>query len=253
MTDVAALAARLDEATRTATATTQLTKEGPLGLSDAYAVQRAGVELRAGRGDRAVGVKLGFTSKAKAAQMGVFDVIAGVITAGMRVADGDTVEVPLIHPRIEPEIAFLVGDSAGELASRVVAIAPALEIIDSRYRDFSFTLEDVVADNASAAAFAIGPWQDFTAARALDLSNLGVVLEVDGAVAQVGSTAAILGHPLRALEATARMVGTYGLDLPGGSVILAGAATAAVPLTAGAVVEASVTGLGRVTVRRAGP
>jgi 2-oxo-3-hexenedioate decarboxylase len=256
MTDPAALAKRLDEAARTATATVQLTKEEPLGLADAYDVQRAGVALRAGRGDRPVGVKLGFTSRAKAAQMGVFDVIAGVLTAGMRVADGGTVTVPLIHPRIEPEIAFLLGESpvdGGDLAGAVVAVAPALEIIDSRYRDFAFTLEDVVADNASAAAFAIGPWQDFAAARALDLGNLGVVLEVDGAVAQVGSTAAILGHPLRALEATARMARRHGLDLPGRSVILAGAATAAVPLTPGAVVEASVTGLGRVAVRAAPP
>lgn len=233
-------AERLDEATRTATATTQFTKEGPLSLDDAYGVQRDGVALRAARGDRPVGLKLGFTSKAKAAQMGVFEVIAGVVTEDMRVADGGEVTVPLIHPRIEPEVAFLIGE-----ADAVVAVAPALEIIDSRYQDFSFTLEDVVADNASAAAFAIGPWRD----PGPDLSNLGVVLEVDGAVVQVGSTAAILGHPLRALDAVARLARAHGLALPAGSVLLAGAATAAVPLTPGTVVEATVTGLGRVSVR----
>ncbi|MER7273290.1 fumarylacetoacetate hydrolase family protein [Dactylosporangium sp. NPDC000244] len=253
MTDPRTLATRLDEAIRTAHATTQLTSEVPLSLADAYAVQRAGVDLRSRRDDPPVGMKLGFTSTAKAAQMGVFDVIAGVLTAGMRVADGGTADLPLIHPRIEPELAFLVGDGVhgGDLTTAVVAVAPAAEIIDSRYRNFSFTLEDVVADNASAAAFAIGPWQDFTAARALDLGNLGVVLEVDGTVVQAGSTAAILGHPLRALEVCARMVREHGFVLPAGSVVLAGAATAAVPLTAGAVVEASVTGLGRVTVRAA--
>ncbi|WP_238009430.1 fumarylacetoacetate hydrolase family protein [Dactylosporangium sp. AC04546] len=247
------LATRLDEATRTARATTQLTSEVPLSLADAYAVQRAGVDLRSRRDDPPVGMKLGFTSRAKAAQMGVFDVIAGVLTAGMRIADGGTVDLPLIHPRIEPELAFLLGDAVhgGDLTTAVVAVAPAVEIIDSRYRNFSFTLEDVVADNASAAAFAIGPWQDFAAARVLDLGNLGVVLEVDGAVVQAGSTAAILGHPLRALDVCTRMVREHGFVLPAGSVILAGAATAAVPLTAGAVVEASVTGLGRVSVRAA--
>ncbi|MFC0531758.1 2-keto-4-pentenoate hydratase [Phytohabitans kaempferiae] len=257
MTDFDALAARLDEAARTAGAVPQLTREGPLSLADAYAVQRALVALRTARGDVPVGVKLGFTSKAKAAQMGVFDVVAGVVTARMRIADGAGPDFPLIHPRIEPEIAFRLDADvdpaapAADLTSAVGAVAPALEIIDSRYRDFSFTLEDVVADNTSAAGFAIGPWRGFAAASdGLDLGNLGVVLEVDGVPAQTGSTAAILGHPLRALAATKRMAAAYGLPLPAGSVILAGAATAAVPLAAGSVVEATVTGLGRVTVQR---
>jgi 2-oxo-3-hexenedioate decarboxylase len=255
MTGVEALAARLDEAARTARPVPQLTREGPLSLADAYAVQRALLALRSGRGDAPVGVKLGFTSKAKAAQMGVFDVVAGVVTAQMRIENGAGPHFPLIHPRIEPEIAFRLdadidpADPAADLAAAVGAIAPALEIIDSRYRDFSFTLEDVVADNTSAAGFAIGPWRSLAAADRLDLGNLAVVLEVDGAPAQTGSTAAILGHPLHALEATKRMAARHGLSLPAGSIILAGAATAAVPLGAGSVIEATITGLGRVTAR----
>lgn len=260
--DVTALAARLDEAARTATAIPQLSDEQPLTLDEAYEVQHTGIALRAGRGDTVVGVKLGFTSKAKAAQMGVSDVIVGQLTASMRAEDGGTVDVgTMVHPRIEPEVAFRLGadidpqDPVVDPLAAVTDVAPALEIIDSRYRDFRFSLHDVVADDTSAAGFVIGPWRRLGDVRSeIDLANAAVVLEVDGEVAGTGSTAAILGDPLRAIEAVARMARQHSLGVPAGSIILAGAATAAVPLTAGSVVEASVAGLGRVavTARKAG-
>ncbi|MFC5993620.1 2-keto-4-pentenoate hydratase [Pseudonocardia hispaniensis] len=262
MTDVVALASMLDDAARTATAIPQLTATTSLTLDKAYDVQRAGVALRTERGDAAVGVKLGFTSKAKALQMGVSDAIIGVITDEMRVDDGGEVDVSrLIHPRIEPEVAFRLGpdidpdDPHDDPQTAVLEIAPALEIIDSRYRDFTFSLEDVVADNTSAARFVVGPWRPFESAQArLDLGNLGVVLELDGAVVETGSTAAILGDPLRALPAVKRMARHHGLALPAGSIILAGAATAAVSLPSqpGISVVATVTGLGRVCLTTVG-
>lgn len=258
MTDLQRLAAVLDDATRTVTATPQLSAAGWLSLNDAYAVQRAGVALRTGRGDRVVGVKLGFTSQAKALQMGVSDVIAGVLTEEMRVEDGQSVDPSrLIHPRIEPEVAFRLGvdvdpaDPNDDPVAAACDVAPALEIIDSRYRDFRFSLEDVVADNTSAAGFAVGAWQSLAQVRSgLDIVNLGVSLEVDGTVVETGSTAAILGNPLRALIAVKRMARQYSLPLPAGSIILAGAATAAVPLPSapGSAVSATVTGLGRVAI-----
>ncbi len=256
------LAARLDRAERTATAIPQLSTGLDLSLDDAYEVQRELVLHRMARGERYAGAKLGFTSRAKMAQMGVSDVIAGRLTSGMRIDDGGTVALDrLVHPRIEPEIAFRLGrdvdlgpdadpsDIDPAAVERAVdAVAPALEIIDSRYRDFRFDLADVVADNTSAAGFVLGPWRPFGG----DLGNRGVVLEADGLVAQTGSTAAILGHPLRALHALAGLAIRHGLALPAGAVVLAGAATAAIPLAGHATVEAHVAGLGRVTVRTEG-
>ncbi|WP_433191928.1 2-keto-4-pentenoate hydratase [Nocardia sp. CA-107356] len=258
MTDIACLATELDEAVRNVTAMAQLSATVPLTLDQAYEVQRAGVSLRCDRGDAVVGVKLGFTSKAKAIQMGVGDVIIGVLTASMRIDDGGEVDTHrLIHPRVEPEVAFRLGDDIdphdprADPRSAAVEVAPALEIIDSRYRDFTFSLEDVVADNTSAARFAVGPWQSLAeVSSGLDLANLGVTLDIDGDIAEIGSTAAILGHPLHALTAVARMARRYGLPLPAGTIVLAGAATAAVPLptTPGTCVTAAVTGLGRASV-----
>ena len=124
----------------------------------------------------------------------------------------------------------------------VEAIAPALEIIDSRYANFKFSLEDVVADNASSSGFVTGPWQipDF------DFGNLGIVLSFNGKPVQIGSTAAILGHPLRSLIAAARFAEEAGEPLKPGWIVMAGGATATEPLRAGEYVEMEMENMGRV-------
>lgn len=247
------LARRLDEAIRTGTAIPQLSAQEALTLDDAYAVQRAGIRLRTERGELVSGAKLGFTSKAKAEQMGVSDVIIGVLTDAMAVPAKATLGLGRgIHPRVEPEVAFLLGDDVdptapgADLAAAVTHVAPALEVIDSRYRDFQFSLADVVADNTSASAYTVGEWVPVTQVRAdLDLAALKVVLSVDGIEAARGSTADILGDPWAALPAIARMAARHGQTLRRGAVLLAGAATAAVPLSAGAAVTATMAGLGQ--------
>src|SRR5262249_22374133 len=129
---------RLDSAQQSATAVEQL--PAGLALPDAYRIQHAVLARRAARGERVGATKLGFTSEAKMAQMGVSEVIAGQLTDAMQVADGGTTDLArFIHPRIEPEIAFRlavdvdVADPVADIESAVDAVAPALEIIDSRY------------------------------------------------------------------------------------------------------------------------
>jgi 2-oxo-3-hexenedioate decarboxylase len=232
------LAERLDAAARDGVAIPQIVSAAGVDPDGAYAIQEALVARRLARGERLTGVKLGLTSRAKMAQVGVDSVIWGRLTDAMAVADGGTVDTSsLIHPRIEPEVAFLL-DASGA----AVAVAPALEVIDSRYADFRFSLADVIADNSSAAAYTIGAWKPVPDG----LDNLGVLLEVDGRVAQIGSTAAILGDPRRALAAARDLAGT---PPEAGWVLLAGAATAAVPLAKGVYVRAVVEGLGTVGVR----
>lgn len=256
MTDIRQQAATLDDAVRAAEAIPQLSASDPLTLDEAYAVQRAGVDLRLDRGEAIVGVKLGFTSKAKAEQMGVSDVIVGYLTDSMAVADGGVFDLATaVHPRIEPEVAFRLSrdiDPAAppaELAAAVDGVAAAMEIIDSRYRDFKFSLEDVVADNTSACGFVIGEWLSPQQVRdGFDLSAQPVSLWAQDEEAAAGSTADILGDPWRALPAVVRMAAQYGHPLVAGSVLLAGAATAAIPLRAG-LVRADVGELGSVSVR----
>ena len=247
---LASIAEKLDDAATGQRAIAQLSIDTPLSVADAYRIQNLLVERRLARGERRVGVKLGFTSRAKMIQMGVHDLIWGQLTDAMLVGDGGHLALEeFIHPRAEPEIAFLIGARlSGEVneeqaLAAVRSVAPALEIIDSRYSDFKFNLADVIADNCSSAALVVGAWQPLPG----NIGNLDVLLEIDGQLAQCGSTAAILGHPVRALVAAARLVAQAGLALEPGWVVMAGAATAAETLRSGMRVRATVGGIGGAT------
>lgn len=250
MTDIAGLAQLLEAAVRDAKAVAQLSETAALSVEEAYAVQAALLERRLRRGERRVGMKMGFTSRAKRLQMGVDEMIWGRLTDAMLVDDGGEIELRrYVHPRVEPEVAFLLGQplagrvSMAEALAAVDAVAPAMEIIDSRYRDFKFSLADVIADNSSSAGFVVGPWSDLLD----DLSNLGIILELDGRICQIGSSAAILGHPLRSLVAAARLGSTSEERLEAGWIIMAGGATEAVALTPGVHVRTTIQNLGSVS------
>jgi len=216
---------------------------------EAYEVQWALIQHRLGRGARRIGLKMGFTSRAKMVQMGLSDLIWGRLTSDMMVEDGTVNLLQHVHPRVEPEICFLLkrplsGMVTGpEALAAVEAIAPAMEIIDSRYHDFKFSLADVVADNASSSALVIGPWHR----PDIDFSNLGLVMSFDGRAVEIGTTAAILGHPLRSLVAAARLAASAGESLEAGSLVMAGGATAAAALTPGVQVQCEMQHLGRVS------
>jgi len=246
MVDIAAIAERLDQAMRVAAATPQLSE--PLSLEEAYAVQAASLARRYARGETRVGIKMGFTSRAKMVQMGVDEMIWGRLTDAMLVEDGGTIAFGrYVHPRVEPEIAFVLKDALPASVTPAAAliavggIAPALEIIDSRYKDFKFSVTDVVADNSSSSSFVVGPWSD----PSEDFSNLGMLLEIDGETRQIGSSAAILGHPIRSLVAAARLAAAAGEPLKAGDIVMAGGATAAEALSPGQHVRLTVQKIGR--------
>lgn len=240
----------LDTAAREAEATPQITPADPaFTVAEAYEVQKLSVDRRLVRGERRIGVKMGLTSRAKMQQVGVDEAAWGRLTDAMLVEEGSALSrAKYVHPRVEPEIAFLMkaplsGRVTGAAAlAAVEAIAPAMEIIDSRFENFKFALEDVVADNTSSSGLVIGSWHDPRS----DFSNLGVILEIDGQVVQVGSTAAILGHPLRSLVAAARLVAEAGEQIEAGSIVMAGGITAAPNLAIGQTVRATVQDLGSI-------
>ena len=252
MIDIATLAETVDTAAMTATAIPQLTgAHADMAVEDAYSIQARSIDRRLGRGEKLIGVKMGLTSRAKMAQVGVDEVIWGRLTDKMLLEEGGSLsKSAFVHPRAEPEIAFLMGKqltgnvTALEAMAAVEAIAPAIEFIDSRYQNFKFTLPDVVADNSSSSGFIVGDW--FPPDTNVD--NLGIVLEEDGRAVQVGSTAAILGAPVRSLVAAAKMVAQSGMTLEPGMIVLAGGATAAHPMKAGTTVRAVFQNLGQVSI-----
>lgn len=256
MPSIPEIAARLDEAACSAQAVDQFDAGSTLPLADAYAIQQASIARRTQRGERRVGVKMGFTSRAKMQQMGLQDVIWGRLTSGMQIEEGGAVRFDrYVHPRVEPELAFVLNkpldgtETAAQALAAVEAIAPALELIDSRYRDFKFSLPEVIADNASSSGFVVGQWHD----PRQPLDNLGLVMRIDGRPVAVGSTAAILGHPLRSLLAAARLSAAAGEPLQPGWVVMAGGATQAEWIRPGQFVEVEMQGLGRAGFHVAGP
>lgn len=251
MADIQALARHVDQAAKTATAIDQITASEALTIDEAYDIQAASIGEREKRGEKLVGVKMGFTSRAKMIQMGVDDMIWGRLTDGMIVEDGGEIDFDAyVHPRFEPEIAFRLKKplsglvTSAEACDAIDSVACAGEVIDSRYQNFKFSHIDVVADNSSSSGFVVGPWVKYD--HAPDLSNLAMTVSFNGRPVQVGSSAAILGHPLRSVMAAARLASERGFALEAGWVILAGAATAAQALIPGTYAEVEVSRLGRV-------
>jgi len=245
------LAALVDDAAVSGQTLTMLTAEHPeLDLDTAYTVQRVSMARRLARGETLVGMKMGLTSTAKMEQMGVHDPIYGHLTNSMILAPGGTLDLEgLVHPRVEPEIAFvLASDLSGtvtpdEAMAAVATVHPAIEVIDSRYTDFKFTLIDVVADNTSACRYVLGAGSP---AAQIDLSDLRIDMNVGDREQRSGSSQAILDHPAKSLARLAAMLATRGEGLKAGQTILAGAATAAVHVAAGDRVDVHVAQLGSV-------
>jgi 2-oxo-3-hexenedioate decarboxylase len=231
---------------------TRITETYPnLSIEEAYTIQERLVGLKLENNYRILGAKMGLTSRAKMQQMGVEEPIYGYIFDYMAVNNGEISLSELIHPKVEAEIAFVVGkeiQGPGVTADDVLAstdyVLPALEIIDSRYKDFKFTLPDVIADNASSSRVVFG--SQIQHLDKLELDLLGVTLKINGKIKDLGSGAAVLGHPANSVAMLANMLSRKGLKLKKGDIILSGAITSAFMLTAGDSVLAKFDGLGSV-------
>jgi 2-oxo-3-hexenedioate decarboxylase len=227
-----------------------LTKRyGDFTLPQAYEIQKLGLERQLSRGEKVVGYKMGLTSAAKRQQMNLGEPIYGYLLESMRVR-GPLPVSSGIHPKVEPEIAFITSKELSGKLSRADAlhacssIFPALEILDSRFTGFKyFSLPDVVADNCSSWRFVTG---EPRAPR--DPGNRRMRMTINGEVKQEADSNAISGNPL---ESLVQLVQLLPHPLPAGSLVLAGAATAAEMLAPGMKVRLEVEGLGDVWLETA--
>ncbi len=230
-----------------------ITDEWPeLDLETAYAVQDETLRRRLDRGERLIGVKLGLTSRAKQRRMNIASPLTAWLTDAMVLPAGDPVpQDRLIHPRAEPEIVFVMRDrltgpgvTAATALAAVATVCAGIEIIDSRYRDFTFTLPDVVADNASSGFFVTGPVARSPAE--LDLTLEACLVEADGQIVDSATGAAVQGHPAEALALAANDLGRRGLAIEPGWIVLTGGMTDAVFVTPGSALAAHFTHLGSI-------
>jgi 2-oxo-3-hexenedioate decarboxylase len=251
--DVRDLAARLvDAEAKRAPIAALTTTSGPFDVATAYQVQDAVLAARVQDGAVVTGAKLGLTSAAKQRQMHVDQPLYGWLTDDMALDVGQPLDCErLIQPRCEPEIAFLMSrDLAGpqvtaaHVLAATAAVYPAIDVLDSRFAGYSFTLPDVVADNASAAGFLLGG--QATEPAGVDLRLAGLVLEKNGELVATAAGAAVLGHPAAAVAWLVRALAGRGCGLAAGQVVIAGALTEAVPVAPGDTVVAHFDRLGTV-------
>jgi 2-keto-4-pentenoate hydratase len=233
-----------------------LTQTDPgITVDEAYRIQLRIMETKKSSGQVVVGKKIGLTSVAMQAMLGVKEPDYGHILNGMVVMEGEKVPAAdLIQPRIEGELAFVLkedlkgpGVTMTEVLRCSEGVIPALEIIDSRVTDWKIKLPDTVADNASSARIVLGG--KITPVLGLDLRTVGMVLEKNGEVAATAAGAAVLGHPAQAVAWLADKLAAYGISLRKGEVILSGSLTGAIPVAAGDFIRADFGVLGDVKIK----
>ena len=255
MKEPAAIAAELASAERERKAIRPLTETVPdLDAGTAYDVQWAGVQARLDAGQTLIGAKLGLTSRVKQRAMNVDTPLYGWVTSGMVTPFGEPVpRSGFIHPRVEPEIAFRLGRdlqapaTVTDVLAATDAVLAAVDVLDSRYEDYRFTLPDVIADNASAGSFLLGPRAP-APSDLVDLALLGCLLRVDGEVVATAAGAATMGHPAAAVAWLVNRLGERGQGLRAGMLVFSGGLTEPVPLEPGTAVTAEFDGLGAIEV-----
>lgn len=255
MTDITKMevAQLLNQAELTCTEVEQITATyTDMSVEEGYDIQHMLMSLKTDSGKKIIGWKMGLTSVAKMEQMKVKEPIYGCLIDYMLATDQSVVDMnDFIHPRVETEVAFVLKDrlfgenvTEEEVINATDYVLPAMEIIDSRYKNFSFSLADVVADNASSVRFVLGA--EKVDPKQVDLAETYAKLIINGEEVDHGYGKAILGHPAASISMLVRMLSKRGIALEAGHVVMAGAMTKAFYLKAGDCVKSEFDTLGTV-------
>lgn len=236
-----------------------LTSTDPrLTVEDAYAIQQELAQLLLAEGGEIIGYKLGLTSKPMQEMLGVDQPDFGPVMSSTTHRDGVVLDVErFIQPRIEAELALVLGRALrgpgvtrGDAAATVTGARAALEVIDSRIRDWKIGLVDTVADLASTGAVVLG--DETVATNGWEPRLCGMAIYRNGELQATGAGAAALGDPLGAVAWLANTLGALGTALDPGHVVMTGSLHAALPVAPGDVVRAEFDRLGEVSARFTG-
>ncbi|AFT98486.1 2-keto-4-pentenoate hydratase [Nocardia brasiliensis] len=226
-----------------------------IDVVDAYEIQLINIRRRLDTGARVVGHKVGLSSKAMQQMMGVDEPDYGHLLAEMEVYEDVPVEAGrYLFPRVEVEVGFVLGaDLPGadcteaDVLAATVAFAPAIELIDSRIKDWNIGLMDTISDNASSAGYVLGP--ERVAPKDIDIKSIDAVLTRNGETVAEGRSDAVLGDPVIAVAWLARKVASFGVRLKAGDIVLPGSCTRAIDARPGDAFHAEFAGLGSVRLQ----
>ncbi|TVT48164.1 MAG: 2-oxopent-4-enoate hydratase [Denitromonas halophila] len=230
-------------------------RHSEITIEDAYHIQQRMLARRIAAGETVIGKKIGVTAKAVMNMLGVHQPDFGWLTDGMVFNEGESIPMnTLIQPKAEGEIAFVLkhdlqgpGVTAADVLRATEGVMACFEIVDSRIRDWKIKIQDTVADNASCGVFVLG--DRMVDPREVDLATCGMVLEKNGEIVVTGAGAATLAHPVNAVVWLVNMLGSLGIGLKAGEVVLSGALGAMVPVSAGDNLRVTIGGIGGCSVR----
>ena len=253
---IAALGDELYEALKACRTLEPLThRHTGITIDDAYAIQQRMMKRRFDAGERVVGKKIGVTSAAVMNMLGVYQPDFGWLTDAMLYNEGEAIEAKtLIQPKAEGEIAFVLkktlqgpGVGVADVLAATEGVMACFEIVDSRIQDWKIKIQDTVADNASCGVFVLG--DQLVDIADLDLALAGMVLEKNGEIVVTGAGAATMAHPVNAMVWLANMLGSLGIALKAGDIVLSGAMGAMVPVARGDNLRMTIGGIGGCSVR----
>jgi len=219
-------------------------------LENAYRVQEINTERQVQAGSRMVGRKIGLTSRAVQAQLGVDRPDFGALFDNMAYGDGEEIPFALTQqPKVEAEIALVLEHdllqahhTVADILRATAFALPAIEVVGSRIENWDIRLADTVADNASSGLFVLGTSPvklgDF------DIVECGMLMERRGDQVSVGAGAACLGNPLNAAIWLADTMFRFDTPLRAGDIVLTGALGPMVTVQPGNVFTAHIEGLG---------
>lgn len=226
-----------------------------IDVVDAYEIQLINIRQRLASGAKVVGHKVGLSSKAMQQMMGVDEPDYGHLLADMVCTEEEPVDTArYCFPRVEVEVGFILGaDLPGadcteeDVIAGTVAIAPAIELIDSRIQDWKIKLADTISDNASSAGYVLGKQR--VAPGDIDIKGIDAVLTRNGEHIAEGRSDAVLGDPVIAVAWLARKVASFGVRLKAGDIVLPGSCTRAIDARPGDDFHAEFAGLGSVSLQ----
>lgn len=232
-----------------------LTERFPdLDVEGAYAIQQVNLSRRLRDGQSLVAHKIGLTSEPMQKLLGVDEPDFGYILDDMLLSNGAAVAASrFCAPRVEPEVAFLLreplrgpGVSVDDVYAATDAVAPALEIVDSRIADWRLTLPDTVADNASSGAVVLGDWVPYV--DGIDLPHARASLWLNGTEIDSGVGSAVMGDPAAAVAWLANALACFGAEILAGQFVMSGSFTSAAFVHPGDAAVTIISGLGTVSM-----
>jgi len=232
----------------------QLSKTFPqIEIEDAYRIQDFWAEGRIAKGARVAGHKIGLTSRAMQMASKMTEPDYGRILDDALFNDGAQIRADIfIKPRLEVELAFIMGEDLRGPNARIYDvmratefIVPALEIIDYR-TEVPRAITDTIADNAAFGAIVVGG--RVIRPMDVDIRWIGATLSKNGIIEESGVSAAVMGHPAAGIAWLVNKLHAVGGKLEKGQIVLAGSFTRPVDIAAGDVIHADYGPVGAIGV-----